>query len=170
MAKWTKKSMGKWTKKSHVTHPVTRMYHGCEKTWRIGAGITKAEIEANKLPDVPEIEFNEFFDSIPNLLRTPNNVSTRLRADCNKIFDISGDHYTKGSKSTYWTTDTYSKHVLNVGFPAYRWKVYVRPLGAKILLSYLKHVGTHWYFDGSKDLSVIRKHAKALDRLIKEAA
>ena len=81
--------MGKWTK-SNAPHPVTRMYHGCEKTWRIGAGITKAEIEANKLSDVPEIEFSEFFDSIPNLLRTPNNVSTRLRADCNKIFDISG--------------------------------------------------------------------------------
>ena len=115
--------MGKWTKKSNAPHPVTRMYHGCEKTWRIGAGITKAEIEANKLSDVPEIEFSKFFDSIPNLLRTPNNVSTRLRADCNKIFDISGDYFTKGSRSNYWTTDTYSKHVLNVGFPAYRWRV-----------------------------------------------
>ena len=54
-----------------------------------------------------------------------------------------------------------------MGFPAYRWKIYVRPLGA---LSYLKHVGTHWYFDGSKDLSAIRKHAKALDHLMKEIA
>jgi len=165
--------MAKWTKKSNAPHPVTRMYHGCEKTWRIGTGITKAEIEANKLPDVPEIEFSEFFDSIPNLLRTPNNVSTRLRADCRKMFDISGDVYTSGGGSDYWTTDTYSKHVLNVGFPSYGWRrrlICVKPLGAKILLNYLKHVGAHWYFDGSKDLSVIRKHAKALDNLMKEAA
>jgi hypothetical protein len=162
--------MGKWTKKSNAPHPVTRMYHGCGKTWRIGAGITKIDIEANKLPDVPKIAFNEFFDSIPNLLRTPNKVSTRLQADCKKMFNISGDVYTSGSGSDYWTTDTYSKHVLNVGFPSFRWYFYVKPLGAKILLNYLKHVGAHWYFDGSKDLSVIRKHAKALDHLIKEAA
>ena len=154
--------MTKWTKNSNAPHPVTRMYHGCEKVWRIGEGITKAEIEANRASGVPVIEFNKFFDSIPNLLRTPNNVSTRLRADCNKMFRISGDVYTKGKGSDYHTTDTYSKHVLNVGFPLFQWKVYVKPLGAKILLNYLNHVGKHWYFpvDGSRDLSVIREHAK----------
>jgi len=59
-----------------------------------------------------------------------------------------------------------------VGFPVFQWKVYVKPLGAKILLNYLNHVGKHWYFsaDGSIDLSVIREHAKAVDHLIKEAA
>jgi len=164
--------MGKWTKKSNVPHPVTRMYHGCEEVWRVGKGVTKAEIEANKVSGVPVIEFKELFDSIPNLLRTPNNISTRLRADCNKMFRISGDVYTRGKGSNYSTTDTYSKHVLNVGFPVFQWKVYVKPLGAKILLNYLNHVGKHWYFsaDGSIDLSVIREHAKAVDHLIKEAA
>tara|TARA_B100000902_G_C27158992_1_gene837712 strand:+ start:442 stop:948 length:507 start_codon:yes stop_codon:yes gene_type:complete len=168
--------MGKWTKKSNAPHPVTHMYHGCEKVWRIGEGFTKAEVEFNKFSKVPVIEFSKFFDSIPNLIRTPNNVSTRLRADCNKMFHISGDVYTKGKRSNYSTTDTYSKHVLNVGFPSFRWsgrwKVYVRPLGAKILLNYLNHVGKHWYFrvDGSIDLSVIREHAKAVDHLMKEAA
>jgi len=168
--------MSKWTKKSNAPHPVTHMYHGCEKVWRIGEGFTKAEVEFNKFSKVPVIEFSKFFDSIPNLIRTPNNVSTRLRADCNKMFHISGDVYTKGKRSNYSTTDTYSKHVLNVGFPSFRWsgrwKVYVRPLGAKILLNYLNHVGKHWYFrvDGSIDLSVIREHAKAVDHLIKEAA
>jgi hypothetical protein len=164
--------MGEWTKKSNAPHPVTRMYHGCEEVWRIGKGVTKIEIEANKVSGVPVIEFKELFDSIPNLLRTPNNISTRLRADCNKMFRISGDVYTRGKGSNYSTTDTYSKHVLNVGFPVFQWKVYVKPLGAKILLSYLDHVGKHWYFsvDGSRDLSVVREHAKAVDHLMKEAA
>ena len=127
-----------------------------ESRFRVGENITKKEIAINKkiaAADCKTIE--EALSLIPNL-RTVSN-STRLSADMNRLFE-----YARG--------DTWSKHVFNQSFVSKRPDVrggkrtrHMRPMGAKVLVRFLVHVGPEFYIDGDIDLRELRKYASSAD-------
>jgi len=159
-----KKDPVPWTVDSHQKHPETEMWHDrvgwdnpkSESRFRVGENITKKEIAINKkiaAADCKTIE--EALGLIPNL-RTVSN-STRLSADMNRLFE-----YARG--------DTWSKHVFNQSFVSKRpdvrggkWTRHMRPMGAKVLVRFLVHVGPEFYIDGDIDLRELRKYASSAD-------
>lgn len=153
-----------WTVDSHRKNPETEMWHDrvgwdnpkSESRFRVGGDVTKKEVALNKkiaAADCKTIE--EVLGLIPNL-RTVSN-STRLSADMNRLFE-----YARG--------DTWSKHVFNVSFVSKRpdvrggkWTRHMRPLGAKVLVRFLVHVGPEFYIEGDIDLRELREYASSAD-------
>ena len=159
-----KKPLVPWTVDSHQKHPETRMWHDrvgwdnpkSESRFRMGEDITKKEIEANRqIPAKDCKTVEEVMGLIPNLRRIGH--SSRLKADMNRLFD-------------YAREDTWSKHVFNESFVSKRpdvrggkWTRHMRPLGAKVLVRFLVHVGPEFYIDGDIDLRELRKYASSAD-------
>lgn len=162
-----KKDPVPWTVDSHKKHPDTRMWHDrvgwdnprSESRFRMGEGITRKELEENKkIPARESKTVQEVLDLIPNLRKVSN--STRLNADLNRLFD----------RARY---DTWSKHVYSVGVvsnrPIYpeKWVMHMRPVGAKVLLRFLIHVGPEFYIQGDEkgefDLRALREYASSAD-------
>lgn len=156
-----------WTVDSHTKHPETRMWHDrvgwdnpkSESRFRMGEGITRKELEENKkIPARESKTVEEVLDLIPNLRKVSN--STRLNADLNRLFE----------RARY---DTWSKHVYSVGVvsnrPTYpeKWVMHMRPVGAKVLLRFLIHVGPEFYIQGDEkgefDLRALREYASSAD-------
>lgn len=159
-----KKTPVPWTVDSHKKHPDTRMWHDCvgwdnpksESRFRMGEDITKKEIEANQqIPAEDCKTVEEVMGLIPNLRRIGH--SSRLKADLNRLYERA-----RG--------DTWSKHVLNESTVSKRpdvrggkWTRHMRPLGAKVLVRFLVHVGPEFYIDGDIDLRELRKYASSAD-------
>lgn len=162
-----KKDPVPWTVDSHKKHPDTGMWHDrvgwdnpkSESRFRMGEGITRKELEENKkIPARESKTVEEVLDLIPNLRKVSN--STRLNADLNRLFE----------RARY---DTWSKHVYSVGVvsnrPTYpeKWVMHMRPVGAKVLLRFLIHVGPEFYIQGDEkgefDLRALRKYASSAD-------
>jgi len=152
-----------WTVDSHTKHPETEMWHDrvgwdnpkSESRFRVGENITKKEIALNKeiaAADCKTVE--EVMGLIPNLRRIGH--SSRLKADMNRLFE-----YARG--------DTWSKHVFNESFISKRpdgggkWTRHMRPMGAKVLVRFLVHVGPEFYIDGDIDLRALREYASSAD-------
>ena len=159
-----KKDPVPWTVDSHTKHPETRMWHDCvgwdnprsENRFRMGEGIGYKEVGANQqIPAEDCKTVEEVLGLIPNLRRIGH--SSRLKADLNRLFERARE-------------DTWSKHVFNESFVSKRpdvrgekWTRHMRPLGAKVLVRFLVHVGPKFYIDGDIDLRELRKYASSAD-------
>jgi len=159
-----KKDPVPWTVDSHQKHPDTRMWHDCvgwdnprsENRFRMGEDIGYKEVGVNQqIPAEDCKTVEEVMDLIPNLRRVGH--SSRLKADLNRLYERARD-------------DTWSKHVLNSSFVFTRlgggegkWIRHMRPLGAKVLVRFLVHVGPEFYIDGDIDLRELRKYASSAD-------
>ncbi len=153
-----------WTVASHQKHPETEMWHDrvgwdnpkSASRFRVGEDIGRKEVALNKEISPADCKtIQEVLSLIPNL-RTVSN-STRLSADMNRLFE-------------YAREDTWSKHVFNVSFVLKRsdvrgqkWTKHMRPMGAKVLLRFLVHVGPEFYIDGDIDLRALREYASSAD-------
>lgn len=157
-----------WTVDSHTKHPETRMWHDrvgwdnprSESRFRMGEGITRKEVDANKKIPARDCKTTEEVLGLIPALRTVSN-STRLSADLNRLFERAYE-------------DTWSKHVFSQSFVSKRpdvqggkWTRHMRPVGAKVLLRFLIHVGPEFYVlpdeRGEFDLRALREYASSAD-------
>lgn len=159
-----KKDPVPWTVDSHRKNPETEMWHDCvgwdnpksESRFRMGEDIGYKEVGANQQISAEDCKtVEEVMDLIPNLRRVGH--SSRLKADLNRLYERA-----RG--------DTWSKHVLNQSIVSKRpdvrggkWTRHMRPLGAKVLVRFLVHVGPEFYIEGDIDLRELRKYASSAD-------
>tara|TARA_R100000406_G_scaffold4299_2_gene3065 strand:+ start:913 stop:1932 length:1020 start_codon:yes stop_codon:yes gene_type:complete len=143
-----KKPPEPWTVDSHQKNPETGMWHDCVVPIRLGEGVTRNEILRNE--EITTRDLDEVLALVPNLRPTTNKRSTKLRADIGRIREDA---------------DNYTKYALNVGLPTnwYGSVGRIRPLGAKLLVRFLVHVGPEFYIDGDIDLRELRKYASSAD-------